>query len=391
MNPAIPTLRTRVRTTPPGPVRFSGRAALTAALLLLTLVGGIAGVYRLFVGLGPTTALSDEFPWGIWIGFDFALIAFSGAAFTMAGLVYILQREQYRPAMRPAILFGLLGYIAVLVLLVLDLGRWDRFWSFFINWNVHSPLFEISWCIVLYSTVLAIEFSPQLFERLGKERPVRWVYRIVIPLVIAAVTLSSLHQSTLGTLYLNMPYRLHALWYAPILSLLFFISSIMAGLTVTMLIYPLACQIRGKKVEAGINRGLARDAAWVLLLYALLKLGDMTLAAELPALFAFDRFSLLMLLELMLVLIPMAIFFSRMRAQPRWQKIGALLVLAGVLLNRFNATLFAQFAPADASYFPHALEWFSTLGVLAAVALAWYVGIRTLSVFDSHTHAKYHQ
>lgn len=158
-----------------------------------------------------------------------------------------------------------------------------------------------------------------------------------------------------------------------------------------MLIYPLACQIRGKKVEAGINRGLARDAAWVLLLYALLKLGDMTLAAELPALFAFDRFSLLMLLELMLVLIPMAIFFSRMRAQPRWQKIGALLVLAGVLLNRFNATLFAQFAPADASYFPHALEWFSTLGVLAAVALAWYVGIRTLSVFDSHTHAKYHQ
>ncbi|NUQ37446.1 MAG: polysulfide reductase NrfD [Caldilineales bacterium] len=387
MNLAIPTPRAPAQ--PPRP-RVSGRAALIAGLLLLTLIGGAASVYRLFTGLGPTTALSDEVPWGIWIGFDFALIAFSGAAFTMAGLVYILQRESYRPAMRPAILFGLLGYIAVLVLLLLDLGRWDRFWSFFINWNVHSPLFEISWCIVLYSTVLMIEFSPQLFERLGKERPVRWVYRIVIPLVIAAVTLSSLHQSTLGTLYLNMPYRLHPLWYSPILSLLFFLSSIVAGLAVTLLIYPLACQIRGKPVAEGIPAGLARGAAWMLLLYALLRLGDMALAAELPALFALDRFSLLMWLELGLALAAMAIFFSRERERRGWQRVGALLALAHVLLNRFSATLFAQVAPEGASYFPHALEWLSTLGVLAAVALAWYLGVRMLSIFDSHSHAKFH-
>lgn len=387
MNLAIPTPRAPAQ---PPRLRVSGRAALIAGLLLLTPIGGAASVYRLFTGLGPTTALSDEVPWGIWIGFDFALIAFSGAAFTMAGLVYILQRESYRPAMRPAILFGLLGYIAVLVLLLLDLGRWDRFWSFFINWNVHSPLFEISWCIVLYSTVLMIEFSPQLFERLGKERPVRWVYRIVIPLVIAAVTLSSLHQSTLGTLYLNMPYRLHPLWYSPILSLLFFLSSIVAGLAVTLFIYPLACQIRGKPVEEGIPAGLARGAAWMLLLYALLRLGDMALAAELPALFALDRFSLLMWLELGLALAAMAIFFSRERERRGWQRVGALLALAHVLLNRFSATLFAQVAPEGASYFPHALEWLSTLGVLAAVALAWYLGVRMLSIFDSHSHAKFH-
>ena len=376
----------------PVAARLSGTNVILGILGLLTVIGGLAGIYRLFVGLGPSTTLTDVYPWGIWIGFDFALIAFSGAAFTMAGTVYILRRESYRPAMRPAILFGLLGYIAVLVLLVLDLGRWDRFWSFFINWNVHSPLFEISWCIVLYSTVLVIEASPQLFERLGKERPVRWVYRIVIGLVIAAVTLSSLHQSTLGTLYLNMPYRLHPLWYSPILPLLFFVSSIMAGLAMTLLIYPIAARITGKEADKGINSGLARAIGWVALVYSALKLGDIALAGELPLLFAFDRYSLLMWLELGVgAILPLIILLvPSLRAQQRWQVVGALLILFGVLMNRFNATLFAQIAREGASYTPHILEWLSTLGVLSAAALAWYFGIRHLSIFDSHSHAKHH-
>lgn len=372
--------------------RISTGSVIAGILLVLTLIGAAAGVFRLFTGLGASTALTDGYPWGIWIGFDFALIAFSGAAFTMAAIVYILGREKYRPAMRPAILFGLLGYIGVLVLLVLDLGRWDRFWSFFINWNVHSPLFEISWCIVLYSTVLFIEASPQLFERLGKDRPVRWVYRIVIPLVIAAVTLSSLHQSTLGTLYLNMPYRLDALWYSPILSLLFFISSVMAGLSVAILTYLLARRIRGSEIDNAISSGLAGAAAWVILLYTVLKLADMALAGEFPALFNWDGPSLLMWLELGIgAILPMILFFTpRLREQQRWQVIGSLLVVFGVLLNRFNATLFAQQARPGASYSPNIVEWLSTLGVLAAVAVAWYFGVRYLSLFDSDAHAKYH-
>jgi Ni/Fe-hydrogenase subunit HybB-like protein len=376
----------------PATARLSGTTVILAILGLLTVIGGAAAIYRLFTGLGASTTLTDGYPWGIWIGFDFTLIAFSGAAFTMAGTVYILQREKYRPAMRPAILFGLLGYVAVLVLLVLDLGRWDRFWSFFINWNVHSPLFEISWCIVLYSTVLVIEASPQLFERLGKERPVRWVYRIVIPLVIAAVTLSSLHQSTLGTLYLNMPYRLHPLWYSPILSLLFFVSSIMAGLSVTLLIYPIATRILGKESDNGINTGLARAIGWVAAVYTLLKLGDIALAGELPLLLAFDRYSLLMWLELGVgCILPMIILLApKLRVQRRWQVICALLILFGVTMNRFNATLFAQFTREGASYTPHILEWLSTLGVLSAAALAWYFGIRFLSIFDSDAHARFH-
>ncbi|MEA3336307.1 MAG: NrfD/PsrC family molybdoenzyme membrane anchor subunit [Chloroflexota bacterium] len=376
----------------PASARLTGENVTVVVLLALVLIGAAAGIYRLVVGLGPTTNLSDAIPWGIWIGFDFALIAFSGAAFTMAGLVYVFGQEQFRPAMRPAVLFGLVGYIAVLVLLLLDLGRWDRFWSFFINWNGHSPLFEISWCIVLYSIILAVEFSPQLFERVNKEGPVRLVYRIGVALAIIGVTLSSLHQSTLGTLYLNMPHRLQALWYSPLLPLFFFISSIMAGLAVTMIIYPLACRIRGKQADVKIPQGLAAIAAWVMLVYTLLKLGDILVAGELPALFAFDRTSLLMWIELGLgAIVPMILFFiPSLRAQRLWQTVGALLILFGVLMNRFNATLFAQINRPGASYSPHVLEWLSTLGVLAAVALAWYLGVKYLTVLDSEADAKYH-
>jgi len=384
---AITTMRKR-----PAIGQLTGTHWTTAMLGLLTLIGGAAGIYRLFVGLGPTTNLSDGIPWGIWIGFDFALIAFSGAAFTMAAVVYVLRLEKFRPAMRPAVLFGLLGYVSVLVLLVLDLGRWDRFWSFFINWNIHSPLFEISWCIVLYSTVLVFEFSPQLFERLNKQGPVKFVYRIAIGLVIIGVTLSSLHQSTLGTLYLNMPYRLDALWYSPILNLLFFISSLMAGLAVTTIVYPIAARLRSKPVDNGVVSGLARGAAWITLLYTVLKLGDMLLAGELPALFAFDRMSLLMWLELGAgAIVPMILFFiPALRKQRRWQNMGALLILFGVLMNRFDATLFAQTARPGAIYSPHILEWLSTIGVLAAAALVWRLGIKMLVIFDSPADAKYH-
>jgi Ni/Fe-hydrogenase subunit HybB-like protein len=365
---------------------------ITFALALLTLLGLTAGVYRLIFGMGPTTNLTDAYPWGLWIGFDFALIAFAGAGFTMATAVYVLRRESVRPAMRPAILAGLLGYLAVLLLLILDLGRWDRFYSFFINWNIHSPLFEISWCIVLYSTVLLVEFSPQLFERLGKERPVRWVYAIVIPLVIAGLTLSSLHQSTLGTLYLNMPHRLHPLWYSPILPLLFFTSSVLAGLSLAIIAYRVGARAAHRPVEANVLDGLAKGVVGAALVYGLLKLGEIVAAGEASLLLAADRYSLLLWTEMLLgVILPIAIFLRPARRHnPAWLWTGALLALFGVLLNRFDATWFAQIGPTWTGYVPHHLEWLSTLGVIAGAMLVWWLGVRYLSVFDSDAHKKYH-
>lgn len=368
---------------------FTSNIALVV-LGLLTVIGAFAGIWRLFAGLGDTTNLSDSYSWGIWIGFDFTLIAFAGTGFTMAAVVHILHLKQFRDALRPAIWAGLLGYVAVLLLLVLDLGRPDRFYHFILFWNVHSPLFEISWCVLLYTTILLVETSPFLLERLERlerfnvQKLLRWARNIMLPITILGVTLSSLHQSTLGTLYLNMPHRLHELWYTPVLSLFFFVSSVMAGLSVAILTYVAATRISGKPVKQEIVRGLGKGIAWVGTLYLLLKLGDLALTGEWRQLFTFTNPSLGIWIELgVCVVLPILLFAAPfLRRHTHLLLVAPLLVLFGVLLNRFNATMFAQSIPDGVSYVPHPLEWLSTIGILAGVVLVWWLGIRFLVIFD---------
>jgi Ni/Fe-hydrogenase subunit HybB-like protein len=368
---------------------LSTTAVVISILGLLTFMGAIAGIGRLILGMGSTTGLSDPVSWGIWIGFDFVLIAFSGAGFTMAAVGHVFHLEKYHAAVRPAILTGLLGYVSVLLLLVLDLGRPDRFYSFLINWNIHSPLFEVSCCIMAYSTVLFIESSSFVLERFHWEKPLRWLNKAMLPVAITGVTLSSLHQSTLGTLYLNMPHRLDELWYTPVLPPLFFISSVMAGLSVAMIAYAVAMKVGGRQVKAEVLNGLAKGVGWITLLYVLFKLGEIAVSGELPALFSFDSMSQLMWLELGLgAIVPMILMLlPSVRAHPIARWIGPALILFGVLANRFNATLFAQTPPAGmVPYTPHILEWLSTIGILTGIAIAWYLGIRYLSVLESETH-----
>lgn len=357
--------------------------AVQFVLGILVAAGVVAGIWRLAMGLGSTTALTDSVPWGIWIGLDFSLIAFSGAAFTMAGLVYILRREEFRPALRPAVLTGLLGYMAVLVLLVLDLGRPDRFYHFIIFWNMHSPLFEICWCVLLYTTVLMIEVSPQILEKLGRVGWAHRVHQIIVPVAIVAVTLSSLHQSTLGTLYLNMSHRLHPLWFTPLLPVLFFISAVMVGLSMGAISYRAAARVIGGRMDNRVFTGLARAAGWVALLYFVLKVGELALAGEMPALLTFDAISRRMWAELVLVALPVVLLLApQLKQNRRVLALGVVLLAAGVLLNRFNATLFAQLAPDSSAYAPHPAEWISTIGVIAAAMLAWLLGVRLLHVFE---------
>ncbi|MBS1254186.1 MAG: putative Ni/Fe-hydrogenase 2 b-type cytochrome subunit [Anaerolineales bacterium] len=376
--------------TRPAPITVSQIGI--AILSLLTFTGVMAGIWRLIVGLGEGTALSNAYPWGVWIGFDFTLIAFSGSAFTMASVVYLLQRAEYRPVMVPAVLAGLLGYAAVLFFLFLDLGRWDRFHHFILYWNVHSPLFEICWCVLLYTTVLFLENSPLVLERFGLEKPVELIHRYVIPISVAGLTLSSLHQSTLGTLYLNMPHRLHPLWYSPLLSLLFFLSSVMAGLSLAMIAYVAAGRIWREAVNSELLGGLARGVAGVTLLYVSLKLGDIVQAGELSALLAFDRMSWLMGAELGLGAVLPALLFliPAVRRSRRGQVSGAILVLFGVLMNRFNATLFAQTTPSGETYSPNSIEWLSAMGIVAGAVLAWYLAIRYLIEPEDAAHAVAH-
>jgi len=361
---------------------------IIGVLGFLAVMGVTAGVGRLFMGLQDSTALSDDVSWGIWIGFDFGLIAFAGAGFTMAAVVHVFHLEQFHKALRPAILAGLMGYVGVLLLLVLDLGRWDRFYHFMLYFNIHSPLFEICWCVLLYTTVLMIEVSPDFLRFLPWKWPMKTALAIITPVSIIGVTLSTLHQSTLGTMYLNMPHRLHALWYTPLLPVLFYVSSIMAGLSLGILAYKASCSLRGAAEDPRVAPGLGQGLFWVSVVYALLKLGELAWAGE-WALLLDGSYGLFWAVEVGVgVLLPLALLSrSAWRHNPQVQLGAPLLVLAGVLLNRFNATLFGQVLPPDSSaYSPHILEWMSTVGILAIAALAWIVSVRWIVRDEEHAH-----
>ena len=359
---------------------FTKELVIVGLLASLTIMGAVAGLGRLFAGLATTTALSDTYPWGIWIGFDFTLIAVAGIGFTMAFVVHILHIRHLQAVLRPALWAGLMGYVAVLLLLVLDLGRPDRFYHFLLFWNLHSPLFEISWCVLLYTTVLVIEVSPDLLRWLGWSWLQPWVARLMTPVTILGVTLSTLHQSTLGTLYLNMPHRLDPLWYTPYLPLLFLVSAVMMGFSLGLLTYQGACGIKGRRVEPRVIATLGKGMTLIALLYLGLKLADLAWAGELSRLTVLNHNTLLFGSELLIgVVLPVVLWWW-----PGWRRhafvlwTAPVLVLLGVALNRFNATMFAQAMPVNVVYSPHILEWLSTIGILAGAALGWYIGVRYL-------------
>ncbi len=167
-------------------------------------------------GLGPSTNLNDQFPWGIWIGFDVLCgVMLAAGGFTLTAAVHIFNIKRLHPIVRPTILTAFLGYVLVCVALMYDLGRPYRIWHPLVMRNPHSVMFEVAYCVMLYTTVLSLEFSPIVLERFNLQKPLKIVRAVLIPLVILGVILSTLHQSSLGTVYLIMPEKLHPLWYTP--------------------------------------------------------------------------------------------------------------------------------------------------------------------------------
>ena len=201
--------------------------AIFAAIMLS---GLYATWLRVMYGLGGSTNLSDKFPWGLWIAFDVMCgVGLAAGGFTLVAVVHIFNLERYKPVLRPAVLTAFLGYTLVVVGLLYDLGRPDRLWHPLVMWNPRSVMFEVAWCVTLYTTVLFLEFLPMVFEKFGWHKPLAWIHKISVPLMILGVLLSTLHQSSLGSLFLIVPEKLYPLWYTPILPLLFYISAIGGG------------------------------------------------------------------------------------------------------------------------------------------------------------------
>jgi len=356
--------------------------------IALTIFGTVVGLYRLIVGLGPTTNLNDGYPWGIWIGFDLFMVAFSGGAFTLATIVYVFQIEELHKAMRLTVLTGLLGYLSVLAILAFDLGRWDRAYHFVIYPNINSALFEVSWCIAIYSTILITEFSPVVLQKLGWHRVLAFVKRITIGLVIAGATLSTLHQSSLGSMFLVMSHRLHPLWYSPFVPLLFFASSIAAGMATIVCATTLSFFTFKRSLDQRIIAELASYIPWALGFYWILRLGELLGAGEFALIWSSGNYSLLFLGELVVFgIVPIAMFTHERVRMNRWLSfLVGQCVLLGVLLNRFNTT-WLGFLPVEGyQYMPSWMEIAIQAGVLAATVVVYSLAARYLPLFDDEHH-----
>jgi len=360
----------------------------TAILLALMAIGLVVAIIRFALGLGATTNLTNAYPWGLWIGFDVVSgVALGSGAFTLAAIVYIFNLEKYRPVLRPALLTGFLGYLLVMMGLLADLGRPYRIWHVMYPpyWNLHSVLFEVGWCVILYTTVMALEVLPLVFERFNKPKalPVQVIHAVMIPLVIAGITLSTMHQSSLGSLFLIMPYKLHPLWHSPILPVFFYLSAIALGLAMVIFESSISSIAFKRGLEMDILSGLGRAIPYFLVLYLVLKTGDLVLAGDFGRMFEGSLRSTLFLVEIAIgVILPIVLFsLPKVRRSPAALFWSSLVVVVGTIFNRINVSLVGPQAAPGATYFPHWMEFAITIGLISAGLIGFMLAVRFLAVF----------
>ncbi len=353
----------------------------------LVVLAFVIAMIRYAGGLGAASNLNDNYAWGLWISVDLLCgVALAAGAFTTATAVYIMGQERFRPILRPAILTGFLGYLMVIFALLVDLGHPERIWYLIIFWNPHSVMFEVGWCVMLYTAVLALEFSPMVFERFGLRQPLRLITRVTLVLVIAGTVLSTLHQSSLGSLYLIIPDQLDVLWHTSLLPLFFFLSAVAAGPSMVILESSISSRVFKRGLELDILGSFAKAIPFVLALYLVLKIADLGIAREFDDLFDGSRNSALFLAEMVGgVILPMVLFaLPAVRRNGTTLLLAACLVVGGLIFNRINVGLLGFSRPADAaSYMPSWMEFFITFGIVAAGMIAFGLVARYLPLFTN--------
>ena len=402
-------------------------------LLCLAALGGLSFLVRFALGLGGSTHLSDTYAWGLWIAFDFVWISIAAGAFATAGLIYVFHREDLYSIGRSAVLMGLLSYSFVIATLIADLGLPWHFWQLGLQAPKHSAMFEVSWCVFLYVTILAFEFLPipsehwgfpRLMELWRKYNPpyvvaaltlfvymmsrnllytglalvvfgvLAYAFRtregekpVPIMLAIAAVTFSTMHQSSLGTLFLLMPDKLDPLWWSPAMPLYYFLSSVVAGTSLVVLIDMWIAKGYGRTLRVPQLAALSKITFLSLLLFLAVRIGDVIFEGQLSRALTGPK-SGLFLVEIALGgLLPMVLLGSaRLRRQPGTVALATLLALLGVVLNRVSAVFFAmklngpmpQLAPQ--TYIPSVWEWGLSAGMIAAAILLFRLAVQVLPV-----------
>jgi Ni/Fe-hydrogenase subunit HybB-like protein len=359
--------------------------------LALMAIGFYATVVRFTQGLGRSTHLSDQFPWGLWIGFDVLCgVMLAAGGFTLTTAVHILNTKRLLPIVRPTILTAFLGYLLVCIALMFDLGRPYRIWHPLIMRNPHSVMFEVAYCVMLYTTVLALEFSPIVLERFNLEKPLKVARAALIPLVIVGVILSTLHQSSLGTLYLIMPEKLHPFWYSPLLPVFFFISAIAVGLAMTIFESSLSLKYFGRQLELPILEELGRVLVVVLSVYGILRVEDLLRRGVLKLTLEPGYEMYLFWLEVALSLVlPLALLSQkRVRTTADGLYLAAVLVMLGFITNRLNVSITGLESSAGVHYIPKWTEVAVSGAILAAGFALFGLAVKYLPIFPAgETHA----
>lgn len=363
-------------------------------LSALVFNGLIFALLRFGFGIGFVTNLSDQYPWGIWIGIDVAAgVALAAGGFTTAALGHIFHREEYHAITRPALLTAMLGYTFVALGVVIDLGRYYNIWHVLVFWNGNSVLFEVGICVIAYLTVLYIEFLPVVTERFigrvnlkgifpslnkGIDKFLRFLdrnlQRTMFFFIILGVVLSCLHQSSLGTLMMLAGPKIHPLWQTPIAPLLFLLSAISVGFPMVIMESLLASRSFKMKPEMHVLSKLARFIGPLLGVYLAFKIGDMVIRETFVYLTDLSLPTIMFIIELFVgVIIPLRIFLNpKILKSPGWIFFASILVIFGVFLNRFNTFVIAYTPPnATTTYFPSIGEISVTVGFVALEVLLY--------------------
>lgn len=376
-------------------------------LIIIAINGLVFLMGRFFFGIGAVTNLNNQYPWGLWIGVDVAAgVALAAGGFTTAALGHVMNRDEYAPIIRPALLTAMLGYTFVAMGVFVDIGRWYYIWHPLFMWNGNSALFEVGICVMIYMTVLYIEFLPVVTERfigrvnlpgiLSKLNNFvdkllraldRGLAKTMFIFIIAGVVLSTLHQSSLGTLMVIAGPKMHPLWQTPVLPLLFLLSAVAVGFPMVIFESLISSRSFRLKPEMHVLSKLGSMIAPLLGIYLAFKIGDMFIRETFVYLTEFNTASVMFTIEVLFgVIIPLRMFLSqKVLNSPPLLLTASALVVGGVLLNRINNFIVAYDPPyATASYFPSIGEISVTIGFAAMLILAYRFIVLNFPVISPH-------
>jgi Ni/Fe-hydrogenase subunit HybB-like protein len=354
----------------------------------VALIITIIGIYSLFIrftkGLGVSTNLSDLVPWGLWIGFDFIGVGLAAAGFTIAAVAHIFHNHKYESIARPAILTAYIGYMMVVALLIIDLGRPENFWHPLVMWNIHSVMFEITWCVTCYSTILTIEFAPVVLEKYGFNKLLKILKKITPAAVILGVIFSTLHQSSFGSLYLIVPAKVYPLWYSSFLPVHFFISCVAAGLAMIIFEAYLTARAFGQGLNIRILSGLGKGVLTVIVIELVFRFGEILSLGKFILLFSQNGETYFFWLEIIIgSVIPILLLtHPRYKVNRTGLYFAAIFTMSGFVLNRMNVCVTSLVRSSGQSYSPSFEEVGITLFLVLVAMVAFKLIVENFRVFE---------